>query len=153
MTKPLGCPKTTDSEIWTFLRPLFTEEEQLKIRKLKEGEGCKNTKCRHNILWNDLKLPQEAKETEASLSFQNCMRLVDEKSTLEVIGDIWKLTRERVRQVERDAMIKLLRPGLRKDTFIKEFLEDAGIKEDSIQKRLESLKAKKDYDKKKRDEP
>lgn len=68
--------------------------------------GCQNKDCRHHVLWRDLDLPK-GKETPVSLSFSNCMCLINRTFTLEEIGELWGLTRERIRQIEERAQIKI----------------------------------------------
>ncbi len=68
--------------------------------------GCKKRECRHNVLWSDLDLP-DGKYTTETLSFGNCMCLLDREFTLQEIGVCWGLTRERIRQIQLDAEMKV----------------------------------------------
>jgi hypothetical protein len=108
---------------------------------LKEGESCEITFCHHNMFWDGLKLNKRAQPTEASLEFSNCMALLDREMTLEEIGEMWGISRERIRQIERDATMKLLALGLNKMALLKEFdfRTDKGL----IKKRLDKLRFKK----------
>ena len=109
------------------------------ISTFKIGEGCDYTFCQHNIFWDKLNLSSKAHPNETSLLFSNCMCLLQGREfNLEEIGGMWGITRERIRQIERDGVIKLL--SISKGNF---FLEELGFKKESVKKRLESLKAKK----------
>ncbi len=109
------------------------------ILKADPENGCLLTICPHNMFWDGLKLPKGAHITGFSLSFSNCMCLLDEEWTLEDIAELWGMTRERIRQIERDAIIKLLSKSLGKHKFMKEF----SLSESFIRKKLELLRAKK----------
>lgn len=113
------------------------------ISILREGEGCLNKPCHHNMFWDGLKLTKKAGSTEASLEFFNCMTLLSRELTLEEIGEMWGMSRERIRQIERDATIKLLARGLNKNIFLKELKKDLGIDRDIIKKRHDRLLSKK----------
>src|SRR4030042_3666994 len=102
------------------------------ISELKNKKGCKRTSCRHNMFWDELNLGPKAKETKASLESSNCMCLLKGEMTLDEIGDMWGMTRERIRQIERDALIKLLSPSLWKNTFLKEL----GLDEEFLKGKL-----------------
>jgi hypothetical protein len=81
------------------------EMETINCENLDLDNGCQNRKCRHHVLWDELNLP-DGKETEASLKFHNCMCLIYGELTLEETGQIWGLTRERIRQIELNALMK-----------------------------------------------
>lgn len=68
--------------------------------------GCQNFDCKQNIFWKELKL-KRPKETELAKYFKNCMLNIDREMTLEEIGQMWGITRERVRQIEERAILKL----------------------------------------------
>lgn len=109
------------------------------LSKLKTGKGCKITSCRHNMFWDELKLPKKSHEISISLADSNCMYLLKREMTLDDIGKMWGITRERVRQIERDAIIKLLSPSLWKNSFLKEL----DLDEDFLREKLDFLKTKK----------
>lgn len=91
------------------------------------------------MFWDKLGLNKKAHSTEASLRFSNCMCLLDKELTLEEIGDMWGISRERVRQVERDGIIKFLSLKMKEHDFLKEL----DVNKDFIQRKLDSLKSKK----------
>jgi hypothetical protein len=111
------------------------------ISTLGEGEGCLNTSCHHNMFWDKLKLPKGAHPTDASLESKNCMSLLSRDLTLEEIGEAWGVTRERIRQIERDAMIKLLKEGLNPGKLT--FLKELGFDKDLLKRRHDELVSKK----------
>ncbi len=86
-------------------------------------EPCQNFNCRHSMFWKELELNNKAKPEKISEEFMNCMCLLSRELTLEEIGEMWGLTRERVRQIERDAIIKILSLGLKKTSAKKKDIE------------------------------
>lgn len=70
---------------------------------------CQKKACRHHVLWNDLKLPSKAKETDTSRKFGNCICNLSHGLTLEAIAEIYGMTRENIRLIERKALIHLMK--------------------------------------------
>lgn len=98
---------------------------------------CHNRNCHHHMLSQILfkgtssstkkkgaPIKGKAKETEASMEFGNCMLMLTRSFTLEEIGEMWGLTRERIRQIEERALGKLRSPvNLRR---MREVMEECG---------------------------
>ena len=86
--------------------------EMFKEFGFQEG-CCMNQKCSHNIFWEKIKKGigrchkriMLNKRTAAE-DFGNCMCLLDRELTLDEIGEIYGLSRERIRQIEGAAMAK-----------------------------------------------
>jgi hypothetical protein len=104
-----------------------------------DEKSCKVTSCRHNMFWDKLNLSPKAQETRMSLSSSNCMRFPREEMTLQDISEMWGLTRERVRQIERDAIMKLLSLLIKDHNLLKEF----DLNGDFLRRKLAFLKTKK----------
>jgi len=68
------------------------------------------------------------------------MCLLDKDLTLETIGNIWGLSRERVRQIERNATIKLLSHGIDKDILEAMDIDHWGIKRKLVELKQKRLK-------------
>jgi DNA-directed RNA polymerase sigma subunit (sigma70/sigma32) len=67
-----------------------------------------NYGCPHNLFWEGLRLNlNKIHMTDKALTIGNCCCLIDEPWTPEEIGDIWGLTRKRVRQCEEIAWDKM----------------------------------------------
>jgi DNA-directed RNA polymerase sigma subunit (sigma70/sigma32) len=74
-----------------------------------------NTRCPHNLFWEGLGLNlDKIHMTHKALAIGNCCCLIDEPWTPEEIGDIWGLTRKRIRQWEIIAWGKVRKEGLSK---------------------------------------
>jgi len=99
--------------------------------------GCMQANCRHNVFWVKLGLNKRAGSNRVSRQFHNCMCLFDKDLTLDKIGAMWGLSRERVRQIERNATIKLLSHGIDKD-----ILEAMDIDHQGVKRKLIELKGK-----------
>ena len=99
----------------------------------KEG-CCVNYKCRHNFFWEEIKMKGNKSivgrsETPAE-EFGNCMCLLDRELTLDEIGEIYRMSRERVRQIEGVAMAKFAHLGGEKMVgFLAETLGNKEMKE------------------------
>ncbi len=69
---------------------------------------CQNRKCHYHIHADNLSLNLEkCNETDKSRSIGNCTKLINSPWTLEEIAKVWGITRERVRQIEEEALNKL----------------------------------------------
>jgi DNA-directed RNA polymerase sigma subunit (sigma70/sigma32) len=67
-----------------------------------------NYGCPHNLFWEGLRLNlNRIHMTDKALAIGNCCCLIDEPWTPEEIGDIWGLTRKRIRQCEEIAWNKM----------------------------------------------
>jgi DNA-directed RNA polymerase sigma subunit (sigma70/sigma32) len=67
-----------------------------------------NYGCPHNLFWEGLRLNlNRIHMTDRALAIGNCCCLIDEPWTPEEIGDIWGLTRKRIRQCEEIAWNKM----------------------------------------------
>jgi hypothetical protein len=104
-----------------------------------DEKGCKVTSCQHNMFWDKLNLSPKAQETPMSLSSSNCMRFPGEEMTLQDISEMWGLTRERVRQIERDAIMKLLSLVIKDHKLLREFELNGNF----LREKLGFLKTKK----------
>jgi len=72
-----------------------------------------NYRCFHNLFWEGLKLNlDKIHTTDKALAIGNCCCLIDEPWTPEEIGDIWGLTKKRIRQCEGTAWRKVQKEGL-----------------------------------------
>ena len=77
-------------------------------RRWTDLEPCMNYGCPHNLFWEGLRLNlNKIHMTDKALTIGNCCCLIDEPWTPEEIGDIWGLTRKRVRQCEEIAWDKM----------------------------------------------
>jgi DNA-directed RNA polymerase sigma subunit (sigma70/sigma32) len=73
-----------------------------------DSEPCVNYKCPHNLFWEGLKLNRaKVKITGKALEIRNCCCLINEPWTREEIGDIWGLTKKRIKQCEDIAWRKM----------------------------------------------
>ena len=73
-----------------------------------DSEPCVNYKCPHNLFWEGLKLKRaKVKITGRALEIGNCCCLIHEPWTPEEIGDIWGLTKKRIKQCEEIAWRKM----------------------------------------------
>jgi len=69
---------------------------------------CPDYRCPHNLFWEGLSLDgRKIHLTDKALAIGNCCCLVDEPWTLQEIGEVWGLTRERIRQYEAKALRKV----------------------------------------------
>jgi DNA-directed RNA polymerase sigma subunit (sigma70/sigma32) len=67
-----------------------------------------NTRCPHNLFWEGLRLNlDKIHMTDKALAIGNCCCLIEEPWTPEEIGDIWGLTKKRIRQREGIAWRKV----------------------------------------------
>jgi DNA-directed RNA polymerase sigma subunit (sigma70/sigma32) len=67
-----------------------------------------NYGCPHNLFWEGLRLNlNRIHMTDKALAIGNCCCLIDEPWTPEEIGNIWGLTRKRIRQCEEIAWNKM----------------------------------------------
>ena len=81
-------------------------------RKWNDSEPCMNTRCPHNLFWEGLRLNLgKIHMTPKALDIGNCCCLINEPWTPEEIGDIWGLTKKRIRQCEGIAWKKLQKEG------------------------------------------
>jgi hypothetical protein len=101
-------------------------EDMCRIAGLKAGQNskpCRDFKCEHNFFWNKSNIFSPSKETEDTIKVNNCMCLLNEEMTLDQIGEIFGLTRERVRQIEENAIRKVCAAILshKKDNFSEHF--------------------------------
>jgi DNA-directed RNA polymerase sigma subunit (sigma70/sigma32) len=72
-----------------------------------------NTRCSHNLFWEGLGLNlDKIHMTHKALAIGNCCCLIDEPWTPEEIGDIWGLTKKRIRRCEGIAWRKVQKKGL-----------------------------------------
>ena len=77
-------------------------------RRWTDLEPCMNYGCLHNLFWEGLRLNlNRIHMTDKALAIGNCCCLIDEPWTPEEIGDIWGLTRKRIRQCEEIAWNKM----------------------------------------------
>ncbi len=80
---------------------------------------CESTDCKHN-LWSEEVTKARTRDANGNRSIQwakqitpkaiechGCACMIDSRWTLEEIGDLWHLSRERVRQIEEVARKKL----------------------------------------------
>jgi len=74
----------------------------------KHRVGCLFVNCKHNMYWEGLNIKNPT-DTERFEEFKNCMLLLDEPITLEDIGRAWGISRERVRQIEDNALTKVMK--------------------------------------------
>ncbi|MCL6577972.1 MAG: hypothetical protein K6T73_01110 [Candidatus Bathyarchaeota archaeon] len=105
---------------------------------------CLNYDCRHNIFWTGLRLPSKSKETKSSREILNCCCLINHEFTLEEIGDMWGLTRDRIRQLELKAVLHSLRIILYKKGVSHPVLDYSNISKAKIIKRLKDLLRRKE---------
>ena len=81
---------------------------------------CQDFSCMFNLFWDKLELKKP--NYELGSLFYNCEKIlfcIYPRLTLEMIGEIWGLSRERIRQLEDRALRKL------KASF--EYLEEEGL--------------------------
>lgn len=76
----------------------------LPSRLVRYSAPCQNWGCRHNLFHQQKK---GNRNSTIAKEMKNCVLFVGQPLTLEEVGDLWGLTRERVRQIERQAIIKL----------------------------------------------
>jgi len=77
-------------------------------RRWTDLEPCRNYRCFHNLFWKGLRLNlDKIHMTDKALAVGNCCCLIDEPWTPEEIGDIWGLTKKRIRQCEEIAWRKV----------------------------------------------
>ena len=77
-------------------------------RRWTDLEPCMNYGCRHNLFWKELRLNfDKIHMTDKALAVGNCCCLIDEPWTPKEIGDIWGLTKKRIRQSEEIAWRKV----------------------------------------------
>jgi len=77
-------------------------------RRWVHSRPCVNYKCPHNLFWEGLKLNlNKIHITSKALEIKNCCCLISESWAPEEIGDIWGLTRKRIKQCEAMAWRKL----------------------------------------------
>ena len=77
-------------------------------RRWINSEPCVNYKCPHNLFWEGLKLNlNKIHITNKAFGIRNCCCLVNESWTPKEIGDIWGLTRKRIKQCEAMAWKKI----------------------------------------------
>jgi hypothetical protein len=77
-------------------------------RKWLDSEPCLDYKCPHNLFWEGLKLDlKKINITIKALEIRNCCCLMREPWAPEEIGDIWGLTRKRIRHCEIIAWRKI----------------------------------------------
>lgn len=68
---------------------------------------CTDAKCQRNFFWDKLGL-KKSQETDISDKYHNCMLFLDDELTLDQIGRIWGMSRERIRQIEEKAIFHLM---------------------------------------------
>ena len=86
-------------------------------RRWNDSEPCMDTRCSHNLFWEGLNLNlDKIHMTHKALLIGNCCCLIGEPWTAEEIGDIWGLTKKRIRQCEGIAWKKVRKEGLSKQS-------------------------------------
>ena len=111
----------------------------------KENGICKDFDCQHNFFYTGLRLANP-QETEKTASILNCCCLIDGPWTLDEVGQAWGVSRERIRQMERDAFIHFL--ILMKNSGNQGVREYAEVTMREVVKKEMELKGKKDKQKK-----
>lgn len=79
-----------------------------------EGVPCRNYECRHNFFYRGLRLGSRFRETELSLSWSNCDKNIQRRCKLREIGEMWGMSKERVRQIQDKAIVNFIE-GLKKE--------------------------------------
>lgn len=77
----------------------------------REGVPCRNYECKHNMFYRGLRLGSRFKETELSLSWNNCDKKIRRRCKLREVAEMWGMTKERVRQIEMQALVSLYIAG------------------------------------------
>ncbi len=69
---------------------------------------CMNFKCRNNLFWEELGLDMDRIQmTDKALEIRNCCCLITQPWTPDEISEAWGLTRQGVRNSEKEAFQKL----------------------------------------------
>jgi len=81
-------------------------------RRWTDLEPCMDYGCPHNLFWEGLRLNlAKIHMTDKALAIGNCCCLIDEPWTSDEIGDIWGMTKKRIRQSEEIAWRKVQKEG------------------------------------------
>ncbi len=100
---------------------------------------CERTDCQHNLCSEEITRARSREEngnlcqqwskkiTPKAQEYHGCACLIDSQWTLEEIGDLWHLSKERVRQIEEVALKKFQR----RVHLELRLVQDEGVKEES----------------------
>ncbi len=78
--------------------------ELMRLIALNNGDVCEKTSCKHNFFY---KSPRRI-DTKTSREMKNCMCNLDRALSLTEIGEMFGVSRERIRQIELRAIYKFL---------------------------------------------
>lgn len=73
----------------------------------REGVPCRKYECEHNLFHTGLRLGSRFSETPLSVSWNNCDKKIDRRCKLREISEMWGISRERVRQIQNRAVVKI----------------------------------------------
>jgi len=99
---------------------------EITLCKYAIGNPCQNRICEENVFFVKLLL-KNSSQNKSAAEFGNCFCNIHHPLTLEEIGSLWNMSRERVRQIEENAINNLQFELARKVKQVKEAMDHANL--------------------------